>query len=79
MNRTQIPAEILPTFIGKKIHVSPLRFGCVFKLMAITTDVSGEKWIHLETPKTRVAYRFKAKHAEYLKKDIPTLNLSKED
>ena len=78
MSRTRIPLDVLPFFIGRKIHVSPLRFGCVFKLMAITTDVTGDKWIHLETPSTRIPYRFKAKHAEYLKKDIPIVNLLQE-
>lgn len=65
-----IPLEELPSFIGKNIHVSKLKYGCVFKLMAITDD-GQESWMHLETPATRKPYKFKTKYAQYLRKDIP--------
>lgn len=71
MSRVQIPVDVLPTFLGRNIHVAKLKYGCVFKLIALTTDGQGEMWMHLETPSTRKPYKFKAKHAEYLRKDIP--------
>jgi len=39
--------------------------------MVFTEDEKGEHWIHLETPSTRKPYKFKAKHAQYLRKDVP--------
>ncbi len=71
MSRVQIPLEVLRTFEGRNLHVAKLKYGCVFKLITLTTDVQGEVWMHLETPSTRKPYKFKAKHAEYLRKDIP--------
>lgn len=66
-----IPLEHLPSFLGRNIHISKLKYSCVFKLMAITEDEKGEHWMHLETPSTRKPYKFKAKHAQYLRKDVP--------
>ena len=67
-----IPIDVLHTMLHKNIHVSKLKYGCVFKLLAITQDEQGESWMHLETPSTRRPYKFKAKYAQYLRKDIPT-------
>lgn len=66
-----IPLEKLPSFLGRNIHIAKLPYGCVFKLMAITEDEAGEYWMHLESPQKRKPYKFKAKHAQYLRKDIP--------
>lgn len=74
MASTLISRERLNSFLGKNIHVSKLKYGCVFKLIAITEDSDGQEWMHLETPSTRKPYKFKVEYAQYLRKDIPNEN-----
>lgn len=74
MNNLTIPLDKLHTMVGRKIHVAKLKYKFVFEIMAITQDQEGEHWMYLETPTYRKPYKFKAKYAQYLRKDIPNEN-----
>lgn len=73
MSAKSIPFETLKNWIGKKVHLSNYRRGCVWKLISLYED-NGKWMMNLETPKTHKKFTALASMATYLNKDVPTYN-----
>lgn len=64
--KIKIPPEVLNGWVGRKVHIEGLPYGCVYKLMGF----DGEHML-LKTPKTNKNAKFHRNRAIFLRQDEP--------